>query len=193
MTNQSQQPNINKNLTLEKAWFEYQKQLLSFIQYRVNSPEDAEDIVNDVFTQLAIKSEKNDLPRNISPWLYQVTKNKIIDYYRAKKPFTELPDNILFEEKETTVTEEFSKCVLPMIKTLPLIYQQPLAMSEIEGKKYAYVADRLGLTIPAVKSRILRGRKKLQENLLRCCTINKDQSGNIIDYQKKNNDSCRNC
>jgi len=193
MARQSQQPDTYKNLTLEKAWLEYQKRLLSFVQYRVNSSEDAEDIINDVFTQLAVKAEKNDLPHSISPWLYQVTKNKIIDYYRTKKSFAELPNNILDEEKETTVTEEFSKCVLPMIKALPLTYQQPLILSEIEGRKYAKVADQLNLTIPAVKSRILRGRKKLRENLLRCCTIHKDKSGNIIDYQKKNNDSCNNC
>jgi len=46
-----------------------------------------------------------------------------------------------------------------MIEALPEMHQQPLALSEIEGKKYKEVVNELGLTILAVKSRILRGRK----------------------------------
>jgi RNA polymerase sigma factor (sigma-70 family) len=58
------------------------KRLLGFIKKRVASPEDAEDILQDVFYQFAGSTE----PINqASSWLFKVATNKITDSYRKKK------------------------------------------------------------------------------------------------------------
>jgi RNA polymerase sigma factor (sigma-70 family) len=72
-------------IKVEEAWLEYQRQLLSFIRFKVEKSEDAEDILNDIFAKLTKISNENAIPENISSWLYRVTKNSIVDYYRAKK------------------------------------------------------------------------------------------------------------
>ena len=58
------------------------KQLLGFIRKRVNSTEDAEDILQDVFYQFAGNTEPIE---QVTGWLYKVTRNKITDSYRKQK------------------------------------------------------------------------------------------------------------
>src|SRR5690349_3125661 len=61
----------------------YSKRLFHFIRQRVNSDEDAEDILQDVWFQFS--NVMNSEPvEQISAWLYRVARNRIIDTYRKK-------------------------------------------------------------------------------------------------------------
>jgi len=180
-------------MIIDKAWLEYKKQLLGYIRAKVDTPEDAEDILNDVFTTLVTVVSVNNAPGNIGPWLYHVTKNRIVDYYRSKKRFEQLPEELAQEYPQTDAIKSISKCILPMTRALPENYQQALMLSDIEGYKYKDVATELGLTLSAVKSRILRGRKILYGSILACCEIKHSKTGKIVDYGVKPSSSCGNC
>ncbi len=64
-------------VTIENAWRKYQQQLLWFIHTNVETKEDAEELLNDVFVKLAKTIADNNAPDNISAWLYRVTKNQL--------------------------------------------------------------------------------------------------------------------
>jgi RNA polymerase sigma-70 factor, ECF subfamily len=177
---------------IEQAWLDYQQQLAAFIRSKVDNSQDAEDIVNDVFTKLLKQSAQATLPDNISAWLYQVARNNIVDYYRSKKQFESLPDDLVMDDGKS-LSEELSDCLLPMIKTLPEEYQQVLILAEIEGKKHKEVAKILDLSLSAVKTRVLRGRAKLKQSVLRCCTVTYNKAGSFVDYEQKMADSSDNC
>ncbi len=184
---------MNQNSTdVTHAWQTYQKQLLSFVRGKVNKHEDAEDILNDVFVSLIKKADAQDMPKHVAGWLYHVTKNKIIDYYRTHKTFEALPEDLVAESKseEQHSVGQLSHCLTPMIKDLPDIFQQVLMLSEIEGKTNKVVAEELGLSLSAVKSRILRGRKKLNQSILNCCTLYRNKAGEVVDYEQKINGYC---
>jgi len=151
----------------------------------------AEDILHDVFVSLTTKTNKNEAPDNVASWLYSVTRNRIIDYYRANKFFDELPDELVAGSDDIDVVGQLSKCMLPMIKALPETYQQVLTLSEVDGEKNRDIADELGLSLSAVKSRILRGRQSLHESMVRCCKIHINTSGDIVDYEQKGSDCCK--
>lgn len=172
-------------ISVEQAWFEYQQSLSAFIRSKVATSHDAEDILNDVYAALLEKTNTDNQPDHVSSWLYQVTRNKIIDYYRGKTHFEPLPEDHALEPSDNHAIKQLSTCLLPMIQALPEKYQQVLMLADIEGKKNKVVADELGLSLSAVKSRILRGRKKLQKSLLQCCTIHYNHSGKVIDYDQK--------
>ena len=72
-------PNIIQTVT------SYGKQLLGFIRQRVNTDEDAEDILQDVWYQLSTVPEIEAIEQ-MSSWLYRVARNRIIDKYRKQKP-----------------------------------------------------------------------------------------------------------
>ena len=180
-------------IVLEQAWTAYQTQLFKFIRSRVDNSADAEDILNDVFEKLMQQTAANKVPDSIASWLYRVTKNAIVDYYRSSRKFDELPDDISVAPNENSAYEQLSRCMLPMILALPDSYQRPLMLSEIEGMKNSEVANQLDLSLAAVKSRISRGRAKLYRSLVQCCTIHRNNTGKVVDFEQKSLADCIDC
>jgi RNA polymerase sigma-70 factor (ECF subfamily) len=167
------------------AWGEYRQKLHSFILTKVNSSEDAEDILADVFLKLAQQTQLSRVPQKLPNWLYRVTAHAIIDYYRTKKPADELPRDLMEDRIEPQAISTLSVCIRPMIDELPNTYKLPLLLSEIDGKSQKQVAEELGLSLSAVKSRILRGRKKLKDLMAKRCTLHHNKSGQLVDYEEK--------
>ena len=64
---------------------------------------------------------------------------------------------------------------------LPQIYQDAMILSDVEGQPPKKVATKLGLSLPAAKSRVQRGRAKLKQAYIDCCRIEFDRRGNPID------------
>lgn len=78
---------------------DYNRRLFSFIKTRVATTEDAEDILQEVFYQLAGNTKPVE---QLSSWLFTVARNKITDSYRKKK--TDLLEDIFISDKD----DEFS-------------------------------------------------------------------------------------
>jgi RNA polymerase sigma-70 factor (ECF subfamily) len=175
---------------LELAWKEYSDKLLSFIRSKVNSKDDSEEILADVFLKLAKQAELSRSPHNLSGWLYHVTRNSIIDHYRTKKSMEQLPDNLMQDHFETQAISTLAACIIPIIEELPSDYKLPILLSEIQGKTQKQVAKELGLSLPAVKSRILRGRKRLKDLMSKRCTFYYGDTGQLVDYKEKSK-GCR--
>src|SRR4051794_2359138 len=72
----------DRNNNITKTIKAIRNQLFGFIKQRVNSTEDAEDILQDVFYQFAGNTEPIE---QVTGWLYKVTRNKITDSYRKQK------------------------------------------------------------------------------------------------------------
>jgi len=77
------QMNAARNKNIAGIIQEYGKRLMGFIRKRVNIEEDAEDILQDVFYQLAGNTEPIE---QMSAWLFRVTRNKITDRQRKRRP-----------------------------------------------------------------------------------------------------------
>jgi RNA polymerase sigma-70 factor (ECF subfamily) len=65
----------------------------------------------------------------------------------------------------------------PFIAACPAAYRETLILSELDGLPHAAIAQRLGLSVSAVKSRVQRGREHLRQLLERCCEIALDARG----------------
>jgi len=63
-----------------------QGRLLNYIRKQVSNPEDAEDILQEVLYQFLKGFSDIRSTERISSWLFTVTRNKITDYFRKKKP-----------------------------------------------------------------------------------------------------------
>src|SRR3954468_14380408 len=75
----------------------YGKRLFGFIRGRVRNDEDAEDILQDVWYQLSNVVNVNEIEQ-MSGWLFQVARNKIIDKHRKKTP--DSLEAMSYEEEE---------------------------------------------------------------------------------------------
>ena len=98
--------------------------------------------------------------------------------------------NQLSEEEDVDLSRTVAGWLTGTIDELEPAYADVLRRSELEGELHREIADDLGLSISAVKSRVQRGRKKIRQNLEDCCRFEFDRRGGVVDYQRRSIDDC---
>ena len=177
------------NTTIERIWNEHADQLRGFIYRRIPDPSVVDDLVQEVFVKVQSRVETLKDETRLQGWLYQITRNVIVDHFRGRKPEEELPDTLdLPEEEQSRVLEELAECVRPMMNALPEKYRLPLLLSELDGLPQKEVAKRLGLSLSAAKSRVQRGREQLKNIFAECCHFEMDHRGSVTSYEPKKDD-----
>lgn len=174
------------NKVLEKVYVDFHALLLKYVSARVNSPEDAADIVQEVFVKAAIKMDSLEDDQKVKGWILTIARNTIIDYYRKRANHNEstMPQDILEEmraEETTSTIVALDKCVKGFIGALPEDYRKIILDSEIKGIRQKDLAEKYGLAYSSVRSRVQRGRSRLKDMFLKCCEIELDQHGNILE------------
>jgi RNA polymerase sigma-70 factor (ECF subfamily) len=179
---------MDQTMTFAKSdelWRNYRQQLYLFILKRVNDPNVAEDIVQDVFTKML--GQRNSLrdEEKLRPWLYQITRNAIVDHYRAHQEPSPLAEDLLVANEENTesASRELADCCLrPLLEELPALYKEAILLSELEGLTQKEVARQLNISLSGAKSRVQRGRQLLKAALIQCCELEFDRQGQLMAY-----------
>ncbi|MDX9958339.1 MAG: RNA polymerase sigma factor SigZ, partial [Spirochaetia bacterium] len=157
----------------EKIWQEYHSKLRSFIESKISNDAAADDILQDVFLKMhnGLNSLKDGT--KLESWLYQITRNTIIDYFRTQNLTRDIPEWLAQPETDPgkKITQELSECLQPMIQQLPDTYREAVILSEIKGKTQGEVAQVQGLSLSGAKSRVQRGRALLKDMLAACCRL----------------------
>ncbi len=82
-------------MDMESIYREYHDKLLSYIRYKVNNEEDAEDICSEVFIKVQKNLDKYEEQKaSVARWIYVIAGNTIIDYYRARKVSEEISEDL---------------------------------------------------------------------------------------------------
>ena len=176
------------------AWQAHRNVLYRFVLQRVRDETAAEDIVQEVLVKAYTFQRTLKEPSKLRPWLYQIARNTIIDYFRSQRPSVAIPDELVHEdarEADNRAQQELARCLVPLLDELPKPYSQALRLAEFEGITQREVASRLGLSLSGAKSRVQRGRKMLREVLLKCCRVELDRRGGVVDYDAR--DGCGAC
>jgi RNA polymerase sigma factor (sigma-70 family) len=168
--------------SLQEAVTAERPRLFDFIRRRVRTTEDAEDIMQDVMLQLVASYSVTEPIEKLTSWLFRVARNRIIDWYRKKKPES-LPhdenhpgepmnlDEILFDGSmdperlytRSLVWDELSEA----LDELPDEQREVFVMHELEGRSFKEIAAETGEPVNTLLSRkryaILALRRQLQE------------------------------
>jgi RNA polymerase sigma-70 factor, ECF subfamily len=173
---------------IEFLWYQFNSGLRSFIISRINNDTDADDILQN--TYLKIHENIHSLKDNsrIKSWIYQITRNLIIDYFRTEKNNQKLKK----EKHELAASSSSGRfvdiAISDMIKTMedmPPEYCEALCLTEIEGMSQKEFAEKTGLSYSGAKSRVQRARQMLKDMLLKCCHYQFDKYGTVFDIQPK--------
>lgn len=175
-----------------ESWRLFQKRLHAYVRKRAQA-RDVDDIVGDILLRLVRGQSSLEAARDPAAWVMRVAASGVADHHRKRgveKRRRTLAERemALAAEAPTDVQEtaaaEVARCLVPFVKSLPEIYAEVLMLTDVGGMTQVEVAERLGLSLPAVKSRVRRGREKLRQALLRCCALQLDRRGNIIEYRR---------
>lgn len=181
---------------IKYIWNEFSSELYKYINSKVKNECDAEDILQDIFVKIYKNIDKVDEQTKLKSWIYKITKNTIIDYYRKKKDIPvdikKLDKGLEGDNNSENMNEEISKCLEKMIFELPEKYQEVIELYDMKGMKHKEISEKLNVTISGSKMKVQRSKAKLKEILLQCCDFEVDAFGNIIDYKQKNTE-CKRC
>ncbi len=194
--------------TTEELWQLVHDGLRAFIAKRVNDQGHVDDILQDVFVRVHRQIDAVSDPGRLVSWIYQVTRNAIIDHYRKPGRQREISSGlsaeleVIDEGSEGSITThhddaaepraELAACLRPMIERLAQDYRAAITLVEIDGLTQQAAAERMGLSLSGMKSRVQRGRARLKQMLDDCCLIELDRRGGVIDY-RSHSPKCDGC
>lgn len=167
---------------------QFHSDLLGYVKSKVRSREDAEDILQNVFIKISSNIDKLTEDVKLKSWIFTITRNAIIDYYRvnATKKKVAVPEEIdenILELDDPDPTKGLDQCMNSMISLLPEEYRDIIIDSEIKGIKQKDLADKYEMAYPSMRSRVQRGRERLKQLFYNCCHIETDKHGNILAAQ----------
>jgi RNA polymerase sigma factor (sigma-70 family) len=151
-----------------------QGRLRSFVRRRVADEGDAEDILQDVFYALV---EANWLTRPVeqaSAWLFRVARNRIIDFFRKKRPVQFEDEGIedLLPSADAGPEEAYVRSLLweeleQALAELPEEQRSVFIAHEIDGRSFKELAAETGVPVNTLLSRkryaVLHLRERLKE------------------------------
>lgn len=177
------------NMETHKIWQQYSDELRGYLTAKTGDRELTDDILQEVFLKVHLKSSQLRSAGKLRSWLYSIAGNTLNDIYR-KKGYPILDNPV--EEEEVKEDHSAENCLMPLIKELPEKYKQALLLSEIQELKQHQVAEILGISVSGAKSRIQRGRKLLQEGYMKCCNYALNEDGLLVG-ENKSEEECKVC
>jgi len=141
----------------------YRVRLLAYMRQMLGgSRADAEDALQDVFLRAYGALRGNDNEIALKAWLYRVAHNRCIDVLRRPTPAPadvfDVSRGPLADPTAETERREDLRRLIADVRRLPEQQRSVLLMREMEGLSYAELADAHDVTVPAVKSLLVRAR-----------------------------------
>ncbi len=124
-------------------------------------PQEAGDLVQDVFVRALSRIKKLRKPDAFRSWIFMIARNRAMDLHRQRKPIS--ADAELVAQKSVPKAEALQ--ILAMIRELPEAYQETLVMRLVTGMTGPEIAERTGLKAESVRVNLHRGMKLLREKL----------------------------
>lgn len=168
------------DIKFEDIYLSYFSKMKHFAQEYVVLEEDAENIVQDVFTELWEKREMLNMPINLIAYLFTTIKNKCLNHLRHKTIVNETA-NLLQKEYFITLRmnlnsleafdqnlfseQDIEQIITKALNTLSPKCKEIFIMSKIEGKKQKQIAAELNISINTVETQIGIAYKKLRVEL----------------------------
>ena len=150
----------------------YEDKLMRYARKFLRDPDDAKDIVQEVFIKAYENIQSFDATRRFSPWIYRIAHNEFVNAIkkRARGPVFGLDLDVVFphltagETADDAALERDTKEILEQcLDELDPKYREPLVLYYFEGLSYKDMADVLHIPMSTVGVRLARGKSQLQK------------------------------
>jgi RNA polymerase sigma-70 factor (ECF subfamily) len=161
----------------------YERQIFRIAQHITQNREDAEDVMQDAFLKAYEKLDQFQGNAKFYTWLVRIAVNESLMRLRKRRTSKTVSMDEDIETEEGRVPRDFadwapdpeqnydhaelSEILRRTIQGLPRGFRVVFALRDVEGLSTEETAEALGLSVPAVKSRLLRARLQLRERLSR--------------------------
>ena len=159
--------------TFTQDLLKVQNDLLHFAYKLTSDREEANDLLQETSLRALDNEEKYMPDTNFKGWMYTIMRNIFINNYRKvvrDQTFVDTTGNLYHLNTPHDLTSDSTESAYDLkemhriVNALPREYKIPFSM-HVSGFKYREIAEKLGLPLGTVKSRIFFTRQKLQQEL----------------------------
>lgn len=170
---------------------DFHARLQRFVRRHVPTAADADDVTQDVMLRLWLHREAIE-PEAAPAWLFQVARNAIADFHRARgRAPAPLADDLDVPEPPPAARRMLADCLLPMLAGLDAEDRQALERVDLADGAQTDLAAALGLSPSGARSRVQRARARLHRAVTDCCRVELDRRGlPLDDYECRHKDGC---
>ena len=141
----------------------YRPRLLAYTrQMLAGSPQDPEDALQEIFMRAFYGLRANGRELALRPWLYRIAHNRCVDDLRRNQPIPVETLDVVAPSIQDPVAKfeqrDALRRLIADVQRLPDQQRSALLMRELSGMAYADVSAALGVSVPAVKSLLVRAR-----------------------------------
>ncbi len=171
----------------------YDRNIFRIAQHITHNEEDAQDVVQDAFFKAYRNLEQFQGNSKFYTWLVRIAVNEALMKLRKRRNDRTVSIDEDVETDEGSMprevadwspnpeqlygTSELGDILKKTIQGLPPGFRTVFVLRDIEGLSTEETAEMLGLSVPAVKSRLLRARLQLRERLAKYFKFKKDGDG----------------
>jgi RNA polymerase sigma-70 factor, ECF subfamily len=171
----------NKEGAFEELVTRYKTKAFNLAMRLTRNQEDAEEVLQDVFTTLYTKIAGFKGESAFSSWLYRIVVNSAFMKLRKRKQHTAVfledmsvnarqscleKDSYMVERSDSIyISKQLSSSLERAISKLPKQYRAVFLLRDVDGMSNEETSEILNLTVPAVKSRLHRSRLMLRKRL----------------------------
>jgi RNA polymerase sigma-70 factor (ECF subfamily) len=150
----------------------YERPVFNVCYRMLGEPAEAEDAAQETFIRAYTRIDSYDPDRKFSSWLLAIASHHCIDRLRRRRfglvswddlpPWRWLPDSDP-QPEEVALRHEAQRQVEELLNKLPPDYKAAVILRYWHELSYEEIADALGSTLPAIKSRLFRARQMMAE------------------------------
>jgi RNA polymerase sigma-70 factor (ECF subfamily) len=155
---------------------------------RLVGENEAQDLTQEVFFKVSQGLSNFRGESKLATWIYRIARNTALD--RVRSPAFQdsakqaLLNGVAMEEAEPSIEQqlirrEMNECIRGLIEELPANYRSVLVLGELIELTDHQIAERLEISLPAVKVRLHRGRKRIRAELEKHCNFSRSPQNGL--------------
>lgn len=138
----------------EQIYQNYYNKVYGYLLNKTNYSHDAEDLAADVFVKVYEKYDSYDESKaSLSTWIYTITRNTLIDYYRTHRDYSEIPEAIEsgYSTEEDICNEEMLAQLADALESLDERARYIIVQRFYHDKSLKDIAEEMNISYSYVK------------------------------------------
>tara|TARA_R110001632_G_scaffold62365_1_gene149833 strand:+ start:2053 stop:2583 length:531 start_codon:yes stop_codon:yes gene_type:complete len=169
---------------INTIWIDLNEELYKFILSKVKDEQISKDIRQEVFLKVQTKIHQLNHTSKLTSWVYQITRNTIIDHFR-KVNDKKISVNALDIPEVDIENFEYSKltnCINQKIENLSSQHKEAILLTAFKDYSQKELAEYLKISYSGTKSRVQKAKEILKKSILDCPNVESDRTGKLLDY-----------
>ncbi|WP_378187810.1 sigma-70 family RNA polymerase sigma factor [Aquimarina sp. W85] len=172
-------------IEINSIWIDLNEELYMFILGKIKDEQISKDILQEVFLKIQTKIHQLKHTSKLTSWVYQITRNTIVDYFRqvSDKNISITDIDIPETEDHNFEYTDLTNCINKKLENLSSQHKEAIILTSFKDYTQKELAYHLNISYSGTKSRVQKAREILKGNILDCPNVESDNTGKLLDFE----------